>query len=60
MPTPSPEKLSAHQIRALSVEASCDPRSIAKYLAGTDLRPMTRARIERALRAAKLARLVRP
>lgn len=40
------------------MDATCDPRSVEKYLAGKTLKPMTRERIEKALRALGLGDLV--
>jgi|HubBroStandDraft_2_1064218.scaffolds.fasta_scaffold958050_2 hypothetical protein len=45
--------------RAMCVRASCDPRTLQKYLAGKPVMPMTLARIEEALRAGGYGRLVR-
>jgi hypothetical protein len=45
--------------RAMCVRASCDPRTLQKYLAGKPVMPMTLARIEDALRAGGYGRLVR-
>jgi hypothetical protein len=46
--------------RAMCVRASCDPRSLQKYLAGKPVSLMTLTRIEEALRAGGYGRLVRP
>ena len=51
--------LSAAILRALCVRASCDPRSIRKYLAGATVSPMPRTRIEEALRVSGYGHLVR-
>ena len=56
---PAP-RLQAHQIRALSVAAETDPRSVRKFLLGGSLQPLLRQRIERALRALGLAALDAP
>jgi len=45
-------QLSQHQIRAISVAAGCDPRSVVKVLTGQRVRPMTLARIKEAVTAA--------
>jgi len=50
--------INAHQVRQVAVDATCDPRSVEKYLAGKTLKPMTRERIEKALRALGLGDLV--
>lgn len=46
--------------RAMCVRASCDPRSLQKYLAGKPVSLMTLTRIEEALRAGGYGHLVRP
>jgi len=51
--------LAASISRAMCVRASCDPRTLQKYLAGKSIMPMTRARIEEALRAGGYGHLVR-
>jgi hypothetical protein len=38
----------AHQLRALSVAAQCDPRTATRFLAGLPVAPMTAARLEAA------------
>lgn len=40
----------AATLRELAVAASCDPRTIARVLAGADVKGVVRARIERVLR----------
>jgi len=52
--------LSASISRAMCVRASCDPRSLQKYLAGKPVSLMTLIRIEGALRAGGYGHLVRP
>jgi hypothetical protein len=42
-------KLPAHRERAVAVEAAVDPRTVRRFIAGEDVRPMVRERIERAL-----------
>lgn len=42
-------KLSPHQIRAIAVEAMCDPRSVTKAIEGHQLAPLTLERIRAAL-----------
>jgi len=51
--------LAASIERAMCVRASCDPRTLRKYLAGKTVMPMTRARIEEALRGGGYGHLVR-
>lgn len=46
-----PVHLSAHQERAISVAAGCDPRTLRRFLAGKPVMPMIRERIARALKA---------
>ena len=53
-------KLHLHQLRQVSVAASCDPRSVGNYVAGKTLRPLLAERIEVALRECGLGHLVRP
>ena len=43
------KKLAAHEIRELSILASCDPRTIVKALSGERVRPLPLDRIRRAL-----------
>jgi hypothetical protein len=47
-------KLNAAQTRAISVAASCDPRTLRRYEAGEAVAPLCKERIERALREAGL------
>ena len=51
--------LAASIARAVCVRASCDPRTLAKYLTGERIMPMTLARIEDALRVGGYGHLVR-
>lgn len=52
--------LSAHDIRAVAVAAKCDPRSVARYLRGSDARrTVTHDRIEEALLRLNLGHLLR-
>jgi len=51
--------LAASIARAMCVRASCDPRTLQKYLAGKPVMPMTLDRIEEALRAGGYGHLVR-
>lgn len=46
-------------LREVSVKASCDPRSVAKYLDGKPLRSLVKNRIEAALRRLGLDEHVR-
>lgn len=41
--------LNAHEVRQVAVKAEVDPRTVRRYLDGQTLRPMTGARIKRAL-----------
>lgn len=50
--------ISAHQVRQVAVDATCDPRSVEKYLSGGSLKPMTKERIEKALITLGLGDLV--
>jgi hypothetical protein len=52
-------RLPEHQVRALSVAAEVDPRTIKRYLAGAATQGLQRDRVERALQAAGLERLLR-
>ena len=52
--------LAASISRAMCVRASCDPRSLKKYLAGESVSQMTLTRIEEALRTGGYGHLVRP
>lgn len=54
----SPPRLPAHQIRALSVAAETDPRSVRKFLSNGNLQPLLRQRIARALRRLHLVPLI--
>lgn len=51
-------KLPAHQLRRVAVEAGCDPRSVVKMLAGEAVQPLLRERVTRALEAHGLGHLV--
>ena len=48
-------KLPAHILREVAVAADSDPRTVARYVTGAKVRPLTAKRIERALRARGLA-----
>jgi hypothetical protein len=52
-------KLNASQTRAISVAASCDPRTLRRYVTGERVQPLCQERIERALREAGLEAFVR-
>ncbi len=54
----TPHKLPAHIRRRISVLASCDDRTVAKLLAGKLVMPLTRERIEGALRELGLGHLI--
>jgi len=51
--------LAAHLVRAVSVEAPADPRTVRKVLLGEPVSPLARDRILRALEARGLSHLVR-
>jgi hypothetical protein len=51
--------LAAHLMRAVSVEAPADPRTVRKVLLGEAVSPLARDRILRALEARGLSHLVR-
>jgi hypothetical protein len=51
--------LPAHLIRAVSVEAPADPRTIRKVLLGESVSPLARERVLRALESRGLLHLVR-
>jgi glutathione synthase/RimK-type ligase-like ATP-grasp enzyme len=46
--------LTAHQIRAVSVAAETDPRTVVKYLQGVPGKGVVRQRIDRAFSKLKL------
>jgi hypothetical protein len=50
--------LAAHLLRAVSVEAPADPRSVRRVLLGERVAPLVRERILRALEARGLRHLV--
>lgn len=50
--------LPTHLLRIVAVEASCDPRTIAKFLRGQVISPLVRERVLRALKAHGLLHLV--
>jgi len=52
MTQPVTHSLDAHMLRRIAVIATCDPRSVVRYLTGHGprMRPTARTRIERALR----------
>lgn len=43
-------QLNPHELRRIAVEASCDPKTVRRFLTGQAVRPTCRARIESALR----------
>jgi len=43
-----------HQTLRLAVEAECDPRTAARYLAGEQVRPLARMRLERSAKKLKI------
>ena len=51
--------LAAHLLRAISVEAPADPRTVRKVLLGEQVSPMARERVVAALKARGLGHLVR-
>lgn len=52
--------LAAHLLRAVSVAAGADPRTIRKVLLGQPVSPLARERVVRALEARGLSHLIRP
>ncbi len=52
-------KLDASVLRQVAVEATCDPRSIQKYLAGGEVRPTVKERVTKALTKLGMKALVR-
>ncbi len=56
---PKTTKLDAAVLRQVAVAATCDPRSIQKYLAGGEVRPTVKERISRALMECGMKALVR-
>lgn len=52
-------KVARHVVRHIAVESYTDERSVANYLEGRALRPMTLARIEGAVRRLGLDELLR-
>ena len=50
-------KLPAHLLREVAVAADTDPRTVAKYVRGGQIKPLCAKRIERALHARGLERL---
>jgi hypothetical protein len=50
--------LAAHLMRAVSVEASADPRTVRKVLLGESVSPLARERVLRVLEARGLLQLV--
>lgn len=57
--SPTKPILSASISRSMCVRASCDPRSLQKYLTGKPMSLMTLTRIEEALRTGGYGHLVR-
>jgi hypothetical protein len=53
-------KLSAHEVRRISVAAGVDPRSVQRVLRGESVRPMCAQRIADALAALGLAERLPP
>jgi hypothetical protein len=43
-------KLTAHEIRAVAVQAYCDPRTVRRFLAGHEVTSTCRERLKKALR----------
>jgi hypothetical protein len=52
--TPAPA-----EIRAIAVAGDAHPETVARYLTGAPVRPLSASRVERGLRAVGLAELVR-
>ena len=42
--------LDAHTLRAIAVAASCDPRTVRRFVEGKPVRPMVAERIRKAMR----------
>ena len=42
--------LDAHTLRAIAVAASCDPRTVRRFVEGKHVRPMVAERIRKAMR----------
>jgi len=51
--------LQAHQLRAVAVAASCDPRTVARYVRGEPISGLVGARIDTAIRDQGLVAVVR-
>lgn len=51
-------KLTPHELRAVSVAAAIDPRTVRRYLAGHLVRPSSKTRIVRALRELGFSTLI--
>lgn len=54
------KKMGTAEIRAIAVEAQCDPRTVRKMLAGEKVQPMTRERIATSLRSRSIRVPVKP
>jgi hypothetical protein len=54
----SARTLPTHTVRKLAVDSDSDPRSVEKVLRGERVLPLTRSRIEKALRAAGYGHLL--
>jgi hypothetical protein len=52
-------RLKAHELRAVAVAASCDPRTVVRYVAGKSGQDLVGKRIEAALVALGLGRAAR-
>lgn len=50
----SDSQLNPHELRRIAVAASCDPKTVRRFLTGEPVRPTCRARIESALRTLNL------
>lgn len=57
--TPTLRPLTGHELRRVSVRATCDPRTVTAYLRGESQGANMVARVERALRSCGFERYVR-
>lgn len=57
--TPTPRALPPVDMREVAAKAYCDPRTVAKYLDGCEMRSTAQRRIENALRDLGFTGLVR-
>ena len=52
-------RVDPHVLRRISVAAECDPRSVARVLAGEPVRPLIAMRVRRALRRLRIPEMQR-